>query len=515
MWNDGFYPTPKEVVAKVLSKYVDDDGGKFFHKKNILEPSAGKGDFLDGMNEFLAEESQKYWNKYYKGHHTYTADSIKSQLKPYICCLEIEPELAMILKEKGYTYIGSDFLNFWPDERYNLIVMNPPFANGVKHLLHAWEIVDDGGDIACILPSYALDKETKEVTLLRRIMEEHGEIVHLGPVFEDAFRKTSVDCSAYYLHKPEDESGDFAFGNFDKFDKEENNFVGEENFANEIAIRDTIGNLVTNYERCLRLFKEIQKAVVEYSHYSKGFVFQSFDNKETFTDILNSAMNTSGVEGQKAVYNKFVNYLKRSGWKKVFELTNIGNFATSRVANDFQKFCNEQENLSFCKENITQLLENLYLSRGTIRNQCIVDVFDMMTAFDEKNKVHFEGWKTNDFYKVNKRVIIPYGVDTSWLRFNDEIHINWNSADKLRDIDKCMCFLTGKKFDEVNNIMAFYNINRGTMRFGEWYDTEFFRIRFYKKGTIHLEFKDLDLLARFNQLAVKDKWNWLGGEKAD
>ena len=42
MFNDDFYPTPKEVVDKMMS--VVDIGNR-----TILEPSAGKGDILDAI----------------------------------------------------------------------------------------------------------------------------------------------------------------------------------------------------------------------------------------------------------------------------------------------------------------------------------------------------------------------------------------------------------------------------------------------------------------------------------
>ena len=41
------------------------------------------------------------------------------------------------------------------------------------------------------------------------------------------------------------------------------------------------------------------------------------------------------------------------------------------------------------------------------------------------------------------------------------------------------------------------------------HDSYFFTIKLYKKGTMHLTFKDIDVWARFNQAAAEGK-NWLG-----
>ena len=44
--------------------------------------------------------------------------------------------------------------------------------------------------------------------------------------------------------------------------------------------------------------------------------------------------------------------------------------------------------------------------------------------------------------------------------------------------------------------------------FGEWYDSEFFKAKLFKKGTLHLEFNDEWLYQQFNLTACKYK-NWL------
>jgi hypothetical protein len=41
--------------------------------------------------------------------------------------------------------------------------------------------------------------------------------------------------------------------------------------------------------------------------------------------------------------------------------------------------------------------------------------------------------------------------------------------------------------------------------YSEVLESEFFKIRIHKKGTVHLTFKDMELLAAFNQAAAKGK----------
>ena len=45
MFNSEFYPTPAEVIEIMLQ-------GETIENKTILEPSAGKGDIVDYLNEY-------------------------------------------------------------------------------------------------------------------------------------------------------------------------------------------------------------------------------------------------------------------------------------------------------------------------------------------------------------------------------------------------------------------------------------------------------------------------------
>ena len=49
MFNPEFYPTPAEVIEIMLQ-------GEEIENKTILEPSAGKGDIVDYLNEYAAKK---------------------------------------------------------------------------------------------------------------------------------------------------------------------------------------------------------------------------------------------------------------------------------------------------------------------------------------------------------------------------------------------------------------------------------------------------------------------------
>lgn len=154
-WN--FFPTPKQLIAKMLEDYQDKP-----LPKNILEPSAGKGDIIDYLNEVGKGTSNFY-------------------------CYEIVEELQNILKTKpNCQLLGDDFLNHQENIKFDLIIMNPPFDRGVEHVLNAWEILKDGGEIIALLNKHSYFNAYNSHRLkFRTLVDNFGSIEDLGTCFDN------------------------------------------------------------------------------------------------------------------------------------------------------------------------------------------------------------------------------------------------------------------------------------------------------------------------------------------
>lgn len=110
--------------------------------------------------------------------------------------------------------------------------------------------------------------------------------------------------------------------------------------------------------------------------------------------------------------------------------------------------------------------------------------------------------KTNDQWKVNKKVILPDAVKNEY--------ISVSIRDYVTDIDRAMYGLQGRTLEISNTIkskVCSMHRNR-TLSFNTWYDSEHFEFKLFKKGTLHLRFKDDELYKIFNQVACKSK-SWL------
>lgn len=126
----------------------------------------------------------------------------------------------------------------------------------------------------------------------------------------------------------------------------------------------------------------------------------------------------------------------------------------------------------------------------------------------EKSIHYFNAWKTNSGYKINKRVIMPFYQD---YYSQDWDRIGYSQAKMLRDIETVMRYFKPSSFSNPIDKACEEALKIGQNRKIE---TDYFFISIFKKGTIHLEFKDDDLLRRFNIEACKMK-NFIPKEYAD
>ena len=137
-----FFPTPPNVAHMIINKINWSDGLK------VGEFSAGQGGLLD----FLPKE--------------YNLS---------ITAVELMSENVSVLKSKGYNAICGDFL-LKHYGNVDVVILNPPFAKNqdIDHFMHAWNHLNDGGQIACITSphwTFASDKKSK---VFRDFLNEIG-----------------------------------------------------------------------------------------------------------------------------------------------------------------------------------------------------------------------------------------------------------------------------------------------------------------------------------------------------
>ena len=519
LFDPEFYPTPDAVIAKMIEPY-----GDILSTATILEPSAGSGAIVD----YITTKGLKVPYTTKRG-ETLMMDMTAKKEKIYTC--EHNPELQLILQGKGYRIVADDFLSYRPDTRFNLALMNPPFASGAKHLLHAWDILQSG-DIACLLNAETVRNVcTKERERLKAIIAENGSVEYLGPVFRTADNPTDVDVALVRLHKEAKE---------DPFRIDLDGFV-KENMPDFGSMTTEEGALAQSnrLDAFIRSWDMAKAAAINYLKARKMLqlymsAFEPKDNRYTTNVVatLEKYLQDNPNAPLEDAYNNFVEEGKWKAWNMIFTELNLGKYMTSALRDKFLKFRDSQASMALTKENIMKFFQFIMFNLSDIMDHNVSDVYDMFTRFYDGNTSCTEGWKTNKRYKANRKVIIPYCVDAGFMpqKYGYDAYYSVSSSfsQNLDDIDKAMCWLSGRNYDTLDTERHYGSDFRSvsgpnhsitaaitTIRVGDqdWHESAFFRLKAFKKGTLHLEFKDEALWAKFNQVVNKEK-NLVGDTEA-
>ena len=507
MFNAGFYPSTPEVIELMLAPHVHEwrrDKVRYLSGiKRILEPSAGKADIAD----YLCEKFD------------YKPESI-------FCC-EIDEDLIHILQGKGYPVIEKDFLRLAEPYQFDLVIMNPPFTNAADHILKAWDVLKMfGGEIVAQCNVETIDNPCDfNRQHLARLIAQFGSVERIGRPYRHAERTSDVEVAIVRLKRTV-EAGKTQFGGGTDYEHDED--VDSIDFdRNELASANMLEATVASYNAARQVVIDQSGLDAQFYFYTKGTGEKPIGTPESIAAKQKEA-DASERNNRAAKLNKDLSALKTLFWNYLFRRTSIADIATSKVQAEFAKFVSSTGNLSFTSDNIQHVFALLAVQKEQIKSECVTQVFDKLCSYDGENIIHREGWVTNDNYRVNRKVIVPIrsaDYDGDWRTW-------WDTPEQViaNDIDKAMCFVTGKSFLRINTIhdaivSVIYNIRQRTSSHvpdpNGWNGTgaapliesEFFKIRIFKKGTIHLTFKSDDVWEEFNIAAAEGK-NWIGAGTA-
>lgn len=168
---EGFFPTPKAIVEKMLDEADIKPGEK------VLEPSAGKGNIADAIRESYPDNA--------------------------LDVVEWNASLNELLSEKGHNVVGVDFLQH--SGEYDKIIMNPPFEKGqdIDHIRHAYSLLKDGGRVVCVMSEGPFYRNDKKATEFREWLDSLGGVSEKLPegAFKNAERSTGVNTRLVVIDK--------------------------------------------------------------------------------------------------------------------------------------------------------------------------------------------------------------------------------------------------------------------------------------------------------------------------
>lgn len=539
--NKGFYPTPPDLAEKLLA------GIDWTMIETVLEPSAGKGDLVWA----IARTHKIHGFRSYSGSRL---DVDLVEIDPHLRSVlayewgeqreqEIKARLIEFDKKRIYdpeqhkyrelpaadkqeekelkaeretrrsisaNVVHDDFLTFPSRKSYNLIIMNPPFADGDAHLLKALEIADrSGGEVRCILNAETLlnPYTNRRKVLAQKLQEMGAEVSYIDGAFKGAERETDVSVAVVKVKAAAVEKQSAIYERLKKAAAYDETVGG----AKDLAIEDFLENIVSRFN----LEVDAGLSLIDEYNAMRPYLLEDAAEgvKYNYPIITLSIGGETRLDRSKRPNkNAFVREVRKKYWRALFSNDDFMARMTSNIREKYTGMVERLQDYDFSLFNVQQIITEMNAELNQGIQDTIVALFDEMTAehswYPEmsKNIHYFNGWATNKVHKINGKVILPtYGMFSSYSWREETFNLR-QAEDTISDIEKVFSYLDGDMTAEVD----LHGVLKAAWDAGQTKNIQcrYFSVTLYKKGTMHIKFHKQDLVDRFNIYCCKHK-NWL------
>lgn len=479
-----FYPTPRKTIAKMLEGISKDT-----FRGSILDMGAGKGDISD----YIKEQAEAY-------------DSYYSRRGADIDVIEINEELQHILKGKEYRLIHDDIRTFNTHRCYDLIVANFPFSIGDECLQRALYLVENnGGQLRCLVnaetirnPYTPLRKE-----LVKKLTDLNAELEYLVDHFTDAERSTEVEAVLIKVLVKKESSSVI----LDSLQKSE--VVEDADFAGDSLVSNNyLEQVIEHYNYECRVGKSLINEYYSVMPHIMSAIKR--EGKEDYSKPLITLKVGERSSGEAGITNAYLEGVREKYWAILIRDSSFTSSFTSNIVEDLERKLKELRQYDFSLFNIRELEKELKSKITQGINDSILKMFEEFSCKyswykDSDNLHYYNGWASNKAHKINSKIILP--INGTEATYSKEQRWNYYIRKRLHDMVKVFDFLARDRDTDTLQLVG------NAMHFAEQrqdftLDLRYFTIKFYKKGTCHIKFMDMELLEKFNIYGSQRK-GWL------
>ncbi|HAT3904168.1 TPA: DUF4942 domain-containing protein [Citrobacter koseri] len=178
-------------------------------------------------------------------------------------------------------------------------------------------------------------------------------------------------------------------------------------------------------------------------------------------------------------------------WRDLMLKSGMMVLMDAEARDQWHKNLEEGDLPAISEANILSTFEQLHLNKMEVFERGIINVFKGL-SWD---------YKTNSPCSFGKKIIINNLV--TYNRWGFSLNWGWR-RDQLADLERMLFLLDGKPIpdnrgDISTRLMEHIRDNPAK----DVYEDEFFSIRYYQKGTVHLTFKRLNLIKSMNDIIAK------------
>jgi hypothetical protein len=183
--------------------------------------------------------------------------------------------------------------------------------------------------------------------------------------------------------------------------------------------------------------------------------------------------------------------IRKLAWNYVLRQTRVLEMCGVKQREELVRQVSNGEDLpDLTEDNVWSLLNKLGDELPAMLEAALKEVFEFLTPSSKWTR-----YKTNNSFKVGKRVIVSYAFDTQY-----GCRLNYHKEPFIQALDNVFHLLDGKGVARYpDNLVTAIET---ALRKHEWCcETEYFKCKWFKVGTLHIDFQRLDLVDELNKRA--------------
>lgn len=197
------------------------------------------------------------------------------------------------------------------------------------------------------------------------------------------------------------------------------------------------------------------------------------------------------IEKRETAMKAITRNLDRGIWRDLMKKSGMLSIMDAQARDQWYNSLEKEDIPVVSEANILSTFEQLHLNKIDVFERGVINVFKGL-SWD---------YKTNSPCSFGKKIIFNNLVAHSRWGFS----LNWGwRRDQLADLERMLFLLDGKPIpdnrgDVTTRLMEHIRDNPSK----DIYEDDFFSIRYFQKGTVHITFKRIDLTEKMNDIVAK------------
>lgn len=506
-----YYPTGAHTAARMYAKFKRP-------VNHLCDPSAGKGHLIRHAREgfvgvpdadlpWLADIEDRPIGR--NGARVFDYARKRFGDVGHVSAVEIDARHHDSLKELDIQILGYDFMDVQSLATVTSVLMNPPFARGEAHVLHAWEVVYDAEIVAIINAESIRNPRTQERQRLVELIAAHGTVEFLRDQFiDDVERKTEVEVALIYLEKTPARYMDLdrLLGGLTKGDALRGEIEVEVCTALSLP-SNFIQDTSYRFRQAVAAARAASEAVALADHFAEGMglTLDEMQAKGVGSDFRTEAGNVRAAANEdfKVRYDN----LKKRAWGQILRSSLLNDRLSNQARRKVEASAESIYAMEFSVANIHGFLAGVIQSLPSIYEDMIVDLFDAIIERSSDNVVFYRSWKSNQKHRIGMRIRKSRFIMPRFqLSFGGSL--DYESERFLADVDKVWGYLMGEPHGYDGLVAA---MKKSDLRSSERIASRYFDVRYYKGvQTLHFYPKSSEVVEKINKFVGKLR-QWIPG----